>query len=325
MAHDLATTNGKTAMFYTGEAPWHRMGNRLNDPATAREAIVAAGLDYEVELTSLSTTDGKAVPTRKAVVRRDTDEVIGVVGNSYVPVQNREAFGYLDAVVADGGLRYHTAGALGKGERIWLLAKLPDHIRIKGGDDVVEKFLLLSNSHDGSTALRVFFTPIRVVCQNTLSMAESKGRGQGVSILHKGDLTAKIQEAQRVLGLAESFYDDAAEKINFLANKYPTAEQLQRYFEALYPDPEEASNTRAKNIRANLTRLFETGIGMDIPEIRHSSWAALNAATEWIDHHRPTRAPDPATRLSRRVESAWFGSGAKLKAKAWQLALGMAS
>lgn len=321
MAHNLATTNGKTAMFYTGEeAPWHRLGTRLDEPATAREAIVAAGLDYEVELTSLETTDCKPVPQRKAVVRSDTEEVIGVVGNSYVPVQNREAFGYLDAVVADGGLRYHTAGALGKGERIWLLAKLPGHIRIKGGDDVVEKFLLLSNSHNASSALKVFFTPIRVVCQNTLSMAESTGRGQGVSILHKGNLTAKIQEAQRVLGLAERFYADAAERINFLANHYPASEQLRHYFKTLYPDPDSASNTRAKNIREKLTSLFDTGIGMDIPEIRHSSWAALNAVTEWVDHNR-----NSTTRLSRRVESAWFGSGAKLKARAWELALGMAS
>ncbi|MCH7688432.1 MAG: DUF945 domain-containing protein, partial [Planctomycetes bacterium] len=183
---------------------------------------------------------------------------------------------------------------------------------------------LLSNSHDGSTALRVFYTPIRVVCQNTLSMAESKGRGQGVSILHKGDLTTKIQEAQRVLGLAERFYDDVAEKINFLANHNPTSEQLQHYFEALYPDPVDASNIRVKNIREKLTHLYDTGIGMDIPEIRHSSWAALNAVTEWIDHHRPTRAPDPTTRLSRRLNSAWFGSGARLKSEAWKLALEMA-
>ena len=193
MAHNLATTNGKTAMMYVGEVPWHRLGTKLDQPATAREAITAAGLDYRVELKPLKTDDGNDVPTRKATVRTDTNQVLGVVGNGYVPVQNFQAFGFLDAVVADGGLRYHTAGALGRGEKIWMLAKLPGQIQVKNSADIVDKFLLLSNAHDGSAALRVYFTPIRVVCQNTLSLAERRSQGQGVSILHKGDLAAEDQ------------------------------------------------------------------------------------------------------------------------------------
>jgi phage/plasmid-like protein (TIGR03299 family) len=145
---------------------------------------------------------------------------------------------------------FGTAGALGKGEKIWLLAKLPDQIRVKNSDDLVDKFLLLSNAHDGSAALRAFFTPIRVVCQNALSMAESGGRGQGISITHKGNLSGKIREAQQVLGLAQKFYDAAEAKIDMLANHYPTKEQLKHFFEALDSDPEEEkSNTRAKNVR----------------------------------------------------------------------------
>src|SRR6266700_3803416 len=144
MAHNLATTNGETAMAFYGESPWHGLGTKLDAPATAADAIAAARLDYIVELTALVTRDGQDVPQRKAVVRADNHDVLGVVGNGYVPIQNRECFGFLDAVVADGGLRYHTAGALGRGERIWLLAKLPGHIRVKGTEDLTEKFLLLS-------------------------------------------------------------------------------------------------------------------------------------------------------------------------------------
>jgi phage/plasmid-like protein (TIGR03299 family) len=324
MAHDLATTNGKPAVMYAGEVPWHQLGTRLDEPATAREAIEAAGLNYLAELKDVQTVDGTPVPQRKAVVRSDTGDVLGVVGKSYVPVQNYQAFGFLDAIVAEGGLRYHTAGALGNGERVWMLAKLPDHIRVKGSDDLVEKFLLLSNSHDGSTALRTLFTPIRVVCQNTLNLALREGRNQGMSILHKGDLTGKIREAQRVLGLAERFYDDAAAKIDILASHYPTVDQVQRYFESLYPDPTDADNSRAKRVRGNLTQIFETGIGLDMPAIKGTSWAAFNAVTEWVDHHRPTRAADPTERASRRLESAWWGSGATLKAKAWNQALSLA-
>lgn len=320
MAHDLATTNGRTAMAYFGEVPWHGLGAKLNEPATAEEAIVAAGLDYEVELTALMTNDGIPVPQQRAVVRNDNDDVIGVVGNNYVPIQNRHCFGFLDAVVAEGKLKYHTAGALGKGERVWMLAKLPNQIRVKNGDDLVDKFLLLSNTHDGSSALRVFFTPIRVVCQNTLSRAESQGRGQGIAILHRGDLQTKIREAQRVLSLAERFYDDAAVKINFLARTSLTTNQLESYFAALYPDSPDSTNRRAANVRQRLTALFESGVGQDQPDIRHTAWAAYNAVTEYVDHHRPTRAKTIEMRTSQRLESAWFGSGATLKAKAWNLA-----
>ena len=283
-----------------------------------------AGLHYLVEFKSLKTSDGQEVPTRRATVRTDTSEVLGVVGNGYVPVQNFQAFGFLDAIVADGGLRYHTAGALGKGEKIWMLAKLPGSIRVKNSDDLVDKFLLLSNAHDGSAALRVYFTPIRVVCQNTLALAERGSQGQGVSILHKGDLQAKIKDAQEVLGFATRFYDDAEERINRLASHYPTQEQVSAYYRGIYPDPEEGKdNTRAVNIRQELHRLFEEGIGHDEPEVKHSSWLAFNAVTEFVDHARPVRGANDANRASRRLNSIWFGSGARPKQKAWNLALDM--
>jgi phage/plasmid-like protein (TIGR03299 family) len=326
VSHNLAITNGKPAMMYTGEVPWHRLGTQLSEPATAQEAIIAAGLDYTVELTPLATADGLDVPQRKAVVRYDTQDVLGVVGRNYQPIQNRQAFGFLDAIVAEGGLRYHTAGALGKGERIWLLGKLPGSIQVKGGDDIVDKYLLLSNAHDGTAALRVFFTPIRVVCQNTLSMAERAGSGQGFSVFHKGNLESKIQEAQSVLCLAHRYFDDASAQIDHLASHYPSSTQLAAYFKALYPDPEEGKvNTRATNIRTELNRLFEEGTGHDEPTIKQTAWAAFNAVTEFIDHRKSGRGLDDRDRTSNRLNSIWFGSGARLKQKAWNLALEMAT
>ncbi len=326
MAHYLATTNGKTAMMYTGEVPWHRLGQRLDNPPTASEAIIAAGLNYDVELVPLATADGLDVPCRKAVIRYDRQEVLGVVGNSYVPVQNNQAFGFLDAVVGEGQLRYHTAGALGKGERIWMLAKLPDQIRVKNSDDLVDKFLLLSNAHDGTAALRVLFTPIRVVCQNTLSMALRQGEGQGISIRHEGNLPSKIKQAQEVLGFAHKFYDDAQAKIDHLAGHYPTQQQLKRFFETLFPDPEEGkNNTRAVNTRGELLRLFDEGIGHDDPAIKGTSWAALNAVTELLDHTRTGQTGESLNTASRRLNSIWFGHAARLKAEAWSQAVQMAS
>jgi phage/plasmid-like protein (TIGR03299 family) len=311
-------------MAYTGQAPWHRLGVHLQQPFTAQEAIEAAGLGYDVALRPLLTADGTPVPMRKAVIRTDSGEALGVVGKAYVPVQNRDAFEFLDAVVADGGLRYHTAGALGHGERIWLLAKLPGSIRVNDTDDFVNKFLLLSNTHDGTTALRVFFTPIRVVCANTLNLAERRNVDQGIAIAHKGDLSTKIDQARQVLGLASRFFNEAEAKINLLASHEPTPAQLERYFESVMPNPEGSDPTRAKNIREAFHRIFETGIGLDMPGVKNTTWAAYNAVTEWVDHHRPTRAKTPEARTSRRLQSSWFGSGASLKSRSWELAVDLA-
>ena len=311
-------------MMYAGETPWHGLGTKLDEPATAAEAIDAAGLNYHVNLRPIETDEGIPVPQRKAVIRTDSNQVLGVVGNSYQPVQNQQCFGFLDSVVQDGRLRYHTAGALGKGEKVWMLAKLDGEIRIKDSEDVTDKFLLLSNSHDGSSALRVFFTPIRVVCANTLGMAERRSRGQGVSIIHKGDLNAKVGEAQEILGFAKRFYDDLGDRINRLASHYPSRRQLEIFFETLYPDQPESKTKRAENIRTELFRLFEHGRGQDIPATKLTTWAAFNAVTEFVDHHRSTRGRTDQERQSRRLESAWFGSGSRLKSDAWAAALEMA-
>ena len=323
MAHELATTNGKTAMAYFGETPWHGLGK--NSPSQRQLLKQSRQLDSITRSSwhPLMTANGTPASQRKAVVRGDTNQVLGVVGNCYIPIQNAEAFEFLDTVVADGGLRYHTAGALGKGERIWLLAKLPGQLRVNNSDDITEKFLLLSNSHNGTSALRVFFTPIRVVCANTLAVAHRGGERRGISILHKGDLGAKVREAQKVLGLAQRFYDDVQLKINRLAGHYPTTAQLQNFFEALYPDPTTAGKVRAENIRQDLLHLFESGRGQDQYGVQHTTWAALNAVTEYVDHYRPTRARTAEQRANHRLQSQWFGSGAALKAKAWSLALDM--
>lgn len=324
MPHNLAETNGRIAMMYAGETPWHRLGTRLEEPATAAEAIEAAGLDYNVQLTPLQTIHQQPIANKRAVVRADTQQVLGVVGTTYAPVQNRECFNFLDAVVSEGDVRYHTAGALGNGERVWMLAKLPSEIRVLNSDDITEQYLLLTNSHDGSSSLRVFFTPIRVVCANTLAVAHRQGQGQGVSIIHKGNLTHKVRQAQRILGLAERFFANAGEQINQFARHKPRCEQLRNYFEAVLPNPLTGPSTRISNIRREFERLFEEGIGHDMPQIRHSTWTALNAVTEYVDHYRSTRGKSPQQRAENRLESAWFGSGARLKQRAWDLAIQMA-
>ncbi|GAB5407307.1 MAG: DUF932 domain-containing protein [Aureliella sp.] len=324
MSHDIANTNGRPAIAYYGETPWHGLGTRLDHPANAEEAINAAGLNFNVSLHSLQTESGIAVPSRQAVIRSDTNAVLGVVSDSYTPIQNAECFSFLDSLAAHGGVEYHTAGALGRGEKVWMLAKLPGEIRLKESADVTEQYLLLSNSHDGRSALRVFFTPIRVVCANTLGAAERRGRGSGVSIVHKGDVRARADEARELLELASRFYRQTSELANVLASYYPTGLELERYFAQLYPDREGLTSSRSKNIRTQLMHLFEHGRGQNIPETRLTAWSAFNAVTEFVDHHRSTRGVSVAAKKANRLNSAWFGSGARIKIEAWSAALDMA-
>ncbi len=320
------TANGRNTTQPTpAPARWGRLGTQLDAPMTAAEAMTAAGLDFEVRLAPIHTATGTPIPGKKAVLRLDNHHVLGIVSNGYSPIQNRQCFSFMDSLVTEGAVRYETVGCLDGGARVWLLARLPAHIRVKGSDDEIRKYLLLANSHDGSSALRCLFTSIRVCCANTLNAALRQGAGEGIAIRHRGDLAAKVREARQVLGLAQAYFDDLAGQIERAASFYPTHAQLDAYFKAIYPDPEDRHAARAQNVRTELTRLFEEGAGADIPQVRHTLWAGYNAVSEWIDHHRPTRGRDDADRAENRLASSLFGTGARLKARAFDLAHDMAA
>ena len=196
MPAGITATDG---MMYTGNAPWHKLGVKLDNPATAAEAIEAAQMEWSVitkpvyarnQAGGFEEVDGK-----RAIVRADTQEVFTIMGNGYEPVQNKDAFSFFDAVIGQGEAIYHTAGSLYGGKRIWVMAKLPDDIKITP-DDVIQPYILLSNSHDGSTALRMQITPIRVVCANTLSVA--LGSNGGFYAKHTRNVMQRAKDAREV-------------------------------------------------------------------------------------------------------------------------------
>ena len=307
-------------MFYHGERPWHGLGTALDHPATSAEAIQAAGLGWTVELRP-AYAEGVPIPRARAILRMDRMEPIAVVGERYVPVQNAEAFAFFDQLIGQGQAAYETAGALDRGRRIWLLARLPGEVWVTR-EDAVGKHLLLTTSHDGKSPLRALFTPIRVVCQNTLRAALTEaGSGSGVSVRHVGDVLGKAQEARRLLGITLKYYDAFEEQSKALAGRSLTGETVRTYFRDLVPDPKDADPARAVATRETLMRLFETGRGNALPTVRGTLWAALNAVAEFVDHERPTRAKDGESVLFKRFESAQFGSGALLKERAWRWAL----
>jgi len=318
MAHNLNIVNGRASLMYVESAPWHGLGQKLSHPATAEEAIQAAGLDYTVVKRPLQAIingrEKKLVPGHFATIRTDSKEILGVVGSRYSPIQNREAFTFFDSLVGGDEAIYETAGALNRGEKVWILARLPGYIKLNG-KDVIQKFLLLYNSHDGSSLIRAKLTPIRVVCNNTLSMALA-GADQEVRIKHTPNALEKLEEAHKLLGLSNSVYDLLETIFKRMALKKVTDKQLIEYVEALIPDnPESESNARTENIRETILRLHESVD--DAKAIRGTAFGALNAISEYTDHMATTKDPD------KRLNSVWFGSGEKLKVKAFELAQDM--
>jgi len=318
MAHNLNIINGKASMFYVGDVPWHKLGTRLDQPATAEEAIESASLDYPVEKRRLrAIMKGRTlidVPNNFANVRMDTGDVLGVVGSRYEVIPNRSAFSFFDGLVDRDEAIYHTAGVLQNGQRIWILAKLPGYIRV-GKNDPIEKFVLLVNSHDGSTPTMAKLTSVRVVCNNTLSAALS-GSEQTVSIRHTANAQQKLEEAHKILGLYNSLTQQLEYIFNRMALKDISGKQLVEYVKTLVPANEDAeSNTRTDNIREMILKLHEAGKGAEMT--RGTLWGAYNAIAEYTDHVASAHNPQ------KQLKSMWFGSAERLKKQAFQLASSM--
>ena len=293
----------------TEPSPWHNLGTELNHPKTAREAIEMAGLDYTVMKKPLE-FNLELKQNAYATVRTDTKDVLGFVSKSYELVQNIDAFTFFDDLVAENEAIYETAGVLGKGECIWILAKLPGFINVHG-NDIVNKYLLLTNSHDGNSHVRVKLTPIRVVCNNTLTAA-LQGAGE-VQISHTPNALQDLEQATTLLGLSNYLYEQLSAMFNGMAAKKITEEQLREYVQALVPDNEEAQNTaRTEKIRNSVLQLHDSGRGAHLS--RGTLWGAFNSVAEYTDHMMLDE--DSTTRLN----SIWFGRGEQLKLKAFRLA-----
>lgn len=325
MSHNLNVTNGKTSMVYCGETPWHGLGQRVDEAMTAQVAMEKAGLDYRVSKypvgAQLSAGIWTHAPKRHmATVREDTKQVLGVVTESYEIIQNSTCFDFLDSLVTDGVMKYHTAGALGRGEIIWLLAKLEGQTRVVE-DDVLDHYILLANRHDGRGALHLQYTPTRVVCNNTLSWALYRGRKSQyrMTIQHRGDVMQRQNEARDVLGLVMHAQAQGTEEARLMSQKVMTADDLNWYFESLYPSKEEVKADHQRKIREALIELTFTGRGTEIPGVAGTLWAAYNAVTDYEDHYRKPRGRSfsPA---QHRFKSTMMDTGLSRKQEAWNLA-----
>lgn len=319
MAHNLYNNT----MAFTGEIPWHGLGVQFEQEFTATEAIEAAGLGFEVTkepIYRMLADEPVAIPGRFLTINNDNQEMLGMVGDRYEILQNRDAFCFFDEIMAETGARFITAGALGNGERVWMLARLPETFEPLFGDKITQN-CLLTTGHDGYTSTEVRFTPIRVVCQNTLTAA-TRGSKEIISIRHTESIKGRLQQSAIILKEMNAHFAALGETFSELASFRIDDEWLTEYERLLFgEEPKDAKTQASRNIWMRKVEGFQTrmtsGMGVDLPGVSGTAWAAYNAAVEWADYAIPVRDE------IKRTESLLWGRGNQFKQTAFDSALAL--
>jgi len=317
---------GKASMGYVGEVPWHGLGTSIPETmAYDSEGFQElSGLNWDAEKRQLFRKVGENwQPANAWEVVRSTDGAVlaDSVGARFTILQNRDAFKWFQPWLDAREAALHTAGALFEGSRIWVLAKLNrDPMEVAAGD-IVEKYVLLSHSHDGTLALRVGFTPIRVVCQNTLSMAHSADASKLIRLKHTKNVHTNLSNLREVMDLMNAEFEATAEQYRLLAHKDINQADVRKYvkrvFELDHMDDADIA-TRQTNIFKKVEELMEAGKGNNLPSVRGTYWAAYNGVTEYLSY-QSGRTTD------NRLNSLWFGQNSNMNKQALKVAVEMAT
>ena len=332
MAHMIDTTTGTAAMAYTGATPWHGLGQALTPGASIETWTREAGLGYTVlespvQYSTPAATELQAWPARKVLHRSDTGAPLAVVSSAYNVVQPGEVMDFFRQLVELGGFQLETAGALSEGRRVWALASVGEAAPVVSRD-LVKPYLLLGTSYDGTMATVAKFTAIRVVCNNTITAAVggySQGRPvkgeaeqslgylkSAVRVLHSERFDADAVRLQ--LGIVAGAWESFLVQSRQLAGVPMSGEQADEFLaELLKPWHRAELDVRESRAFRRIRELFDgRAIGSELPGVAGTRWAMLNAVTELVDHER-------GRSNNTRIESAWFGAGAALKARAAEL------
>ena len=211
---------------------------------------------------------------------------LGIVGKKYSIVQNVEAFEFTDELLGHG-VKYETAGSLMGGKKIWLLSKLQNSIKLAGDDTDI--YLVFYNSHDGKGSVRVFVTPVRVVCNNTLNMALNNVK-RNWSTIHVGSIQEKLQEAARTLEMTNTYIEQLAEHADVLTNKTMNDEAVTKFIEELFPVDDDLTERRKNNIYELRDRLYACyDKTSDLQKFKGTAWGILNAVSDFVGHAEPRR------------------------------------
>lgn len=333
MAHNLMERNGKHGMFVVGDrdAAWHLLGQRTKHAIAWEEAMKLADLNWtvgKVQLYARNPVSKKAEPAVDSfgIYRMDDGAYLGHVGPDFTPIQNKEAFTFVDTLLeAANGAHYESAGALGNGERIWTCAKVPFDFNVVRGDSI-QTYLMFTMAHDGSGSALAKLVTCRPVCKNTLAQAMSEN-GEQVRIRHTKNAAQRMQKAaEYVRGVGTSVHE-LGEKLKMLAMVKLRRETTEEIMNRLYPLPTgaDANPKRMENIRTEVLQLFESNDNNAIPSIRGTAYNMFNAITEYVDHARSAKGDDDNKVLVARSKSAIFGSGARIKNEALDTILDLVS
>lgn len=303
MSHEVET------MAYAGQVPWHGLGVEVRNDLTPVQMMEKAGCDWTVEQQPLVTATGLEIEDKVALVRTSDNTVLDVTGKDWKPVQNEDAFNFFAEYVAAGDMEMHTAGSLKNGRNVWALAKVNESFSING-DDQVDSYLLFSNPHEYGKAIDIRFTPIRVVCHNTLTFSLQSASKNFVKLNHRSEFDADMVKQQ--MGLASEKFAQYKEMAEFLSSRRFTAESLIQYYNEVFPYTHKAAegvnsvDDLSKNARAAF-EVLNTQPGAQYAE--GSWWQALNSVT-YLTDHKMGRSADT------RMQSAWFGINQSRKVKA---------
>jgi phage/plasmid-like protein (TIGR03299 family) len=313
--------------------PWQRFGRSFTPTADALEALHLSGLNWKVEKVGLRTEDLSPITDHVAIRRSDTGRVLGIVGREFQPLQNHAAFDFFRDLAGESRISFETAGAFDGGCTTWVQARLPD-LNICIGDDVSESYLFISNGHTGNKPLTIAPTTVRIICRNTLRMAEAQGerarkRKQslevGFTVRHTIGMRSALNDIRDAY--AKTFRSHAATKQAYeLLASMPmttalTNDFLRRVFEtSTGPDESERAKTIRVNRRERINAILASATS-NVKGTAGSAFSLFQAAVEYIDHDRGTRAADGEDADEKRLVSATFGSGAALKAVAWDAIL----
>lgn len=322
MSHELTTrTTGKTEMAFVGETPWHGLGQQLTEGAPIEQWVVAAGMDWRVQRSKVryhhgtGPTDFSTWDDQHVLFRSDSKAPLGLVSDGYKVVQPRQVLEFFRDLTENAGYHLHTAGTLFGGRKFWALAKV-DEAFVTGADKV-GGYLLLSTSCDGSMATECRETTVRVVCNNTLSMARGVKNGV-IKVGHRTAFSADAVKA-RMLNSADNFQNfmvlarelSAKRVTNAMAEEFvrkllrPAETQLDR----------ETSDIRAPKGEAEILSLFRgNAMGGTLLGTAGTAWGLVNSVTEYVDHRQSAKSVD------HRLDRAFFGSGDELKTRAFELA-----
>lgn len=294
MAHEVET------MMYVREKPWHGLGVRVEEAPNSADALRLAGLDWRVDSRPVYTDTGIKIPGYVANTRDSDNSVLGIVSDKYTVVQNTDAFAFTDNLIGED-CKYETAGSLRNGKSTFLLARLPER---KILDDSFGQYLCFTNTHDGSGAVKVCCTPVRVVCNNTLNLALNTTK-RIWTCKHMGRMEDKLHEAEVTLGFANDYMDQLTTTAERLANTPLNDDQIRSIVEEMFPMNEDAPERSKANMQKAKTEFMVAYYMPDIAKFRNTAWGVLNATSDWMSHSSPQR--NTATYQERNFERIIYG------------------